>query len=658
MRIFFILAISFFLLQGVNAQSVVDSLERKLSGSEGKEKVQNLIELADAFSRSNPDKTLAYAEEAYKLAQSENELELMAESQKMIGFAYFYSYNFLKAADYLKQSLEIYKELNDKNNEAKNSQNIGLAYLQANQYDSAEIYLQQAYTLYADLEEPKEIAYCHTNLGLLHYFKSEYATALTHYNQASEIYKKLNDPINHANLLNRIAMTYWSLGINDKALAFALESIKEREKTAKPSQLATGYNNIGAIYKDLGENDKALEYYRKALVAFQLVGDSLGIPSAMTNIGSYFNQLNNLDSALYYYEKALTISEAVGDKLQSSKTKHNIGLVYKEMEQFDTAVTYIQDYLKYCKSIESKEGIAIANLNLGNIYLEKGELKKAEGFLNESLSVAKSLGQLRTLQSVYATRSKLQEREGDTQLAFAYYKLSSQLNDSIFNIEKAKTITEMETKYETERKEQENTLLKKDIELEKRKSSYLIVLSIILVLAGVVSIALFYFIRRNTLYKKKLTELESEQLRDKVDHQKRELASSTLTLSRNLEFMNSLAEDIAQLTEHVESDKAYASISRLIKKLEKQNSDKCWIEFETRFKEIHRSFYQKLHERFARLTSNDLRLCALLKMGMNTKEICSVTFQSVRAVETARLRLRKKLKIESSVNLSTFLQKV
>ena len=173
-----------------------------------------------------------------------------------------------------------------------------------------------------------------------------------------------------------------------------------------------------------------------------------------------------------------------------------------------------------------------------------------------------------------------------------------------------------------------------------------------------ISLALFYFIRKNAINKKKLAELESDRLSDQVAHQKRELAYGTLTLSRNLDFINSLIEDIKTLTEYVNNDNAFATIGRLIKKLEHQNSDSYWEEFEIRFQEIHRHFYAELHDNFSGLTTNDVKLCALLKMGMNTKEICSVTFQSIRAVEAARLRLRKKLNLASGKNLSVFLQKI
>jgi len=225
MRIHFILAISFFLLQPITAQSVSDSLENKLPDTEGKERIELLIGLADEYYSSNPAKALEYSEDAYQLSLSENELELTAESLRLIGFSHFYAYDFLEAAMYLTQSLRKYTDLGDEMKMAKISQNIGLAYLQANEYDSSGYYLNQAIKLYDELENLQEIAYCHTNLGLLSYMKSDYTDAFDHYNKASEIYKEIDDPDNNANLLNRIGMTYWSLGIHDKAIAFALESV-------------------------------------------------------------------------------------------------------------------------------------------------------------------------------------------------------------------------------------------------------------------------------------------------------------------------------------------------------------------------------------------------------------------------------------------------
>ena len=127
-------------------------------------------------------------------------------------------------------------------------------------------------------------------------------------------------------------------------------------------------------------------------------------------------------------------------------------------------------------------------------------------------------------------------------------------------------------------------------------------------------------------------------------------------MSRNLSFIRNLLTELKALSSHVDLEGlgTVKSISRSIQRLD---NDPAWEEFELRFHEVHNRFYDNLVNQFPSLTTNEVRLCALLKLGMNTKEISSVTFQNVRAIETARLRLRKKLGMESTEDLGSFLRK-
>ena len=81
-----------------------------------------------------------------------------------------------------------------------------------------------------------------------------------------------------------------------------------------------------------------------------------------------------------------------------------------------------------------------------------------------------------------------------------------------------------------------------------------------------------------------------------------------------------------------------------------------WEEFETRYQQVHEGFYEKIRERFPDLSPTEEKLCALLRLGMSSKEIAELSQQSVKSVEVARSRLRKKLNLtNTNVNLSTFL---
>ena len=78
-------------------------------------------------------------------------------------------------------------------------------------------------------------------------------------------------------------------------------------------------------------------------------------------------------------------------------------------------------------------------------------------------------------------------------------------------------------------------------------------------------------------------------------------------------------------------------------------------DFELRFKEVNAGFYESLNQMYPDLTPNEVRLCAFLKLNMSTKEISSITHQSVKSINMARFRLRKKLDIDRDENLISFL---
>ena len=92
-----------------------------------------------------------------------------------------------------------------------------------------------------------------------------------------------------------------------------------------------------------------------------------------------------------------------------------------------------------------------------------------------------------------------------------------------------------------------------------------------------------------------------------------------------------------------------------IKELESDNTQKVWKEFEMRFQNVHNDFYKRLINKFPDLSPNELRLCAFLKLNLNTKEISSITHQSINSIDIARSRLRQKLGLSKEENLISFL---
>jgi PAS domain S-box-containing protein len=152
-----------------------------------------------------------------------------------------------------------------------------------------------------------------------------------------------------------------------------------------------------------------------------------------------------------------------------------------------------------------------------------------------------------------------------------------------------------------------------------------------------------------------LLEKEKAELKRNLDYQTQQLSMKVTQLIEKSELANHI---ISQLSEIETNDETIAKrIRNLIFDIKTSSSDDFWIEFETTFGQINQSFYERLSEAYPNITKNDRKISAFLRMNLSTKDIANITHQSIRSIEMARSRLRKKLKLSRSENISTFLSK-
>jgi hypothetical protein len=158
-----------------------------------------------------------------------------------------------------------------------------------------------------------------------------------------------------------------------------------------------------------------------------------------------------------------------------------------------------------------------------------------------------------------------------------------------------------------------------------------------------------------SLEKDKL-ELEQENLSKKLELRNKEVISNIVLLQKKNEIISNIANTLLKVKLRISKENR-GVIEQCINELNDSTDDSAWREFEMHFNEVYESFFRKLDEINPELTLNDRRLCAFLKMKMNTKEIAALTHATTRSIEVARYRLRKKLGIhDTSTNLSTFLE--
>lgn len=149
---------------------------------------------------------------------------------------------------------------------------------------------------------------------------------------------------------------------------------------------------------------------------------------------------------------------------------------------------------------------------------------------------------------------------------------------------------------------------------------------------------------------KEIIRLKNLQLKQSVQLKSSELAASTMSLLKKNEVLNEVKN---MLNQQVLNESIKNPIINVIDKSLNQNDD--WELFQEAFNNADKEFLGKLRSAHSNLTNNDIRLCAYLRLNLNSKEIARLFNISPRSVEVKRYRLRKKMDLEHDKNLVDYI---
>ncbi|MHC1731719.1 MAG: triple tyrosine motif-containing protein [Bacteroidales bacterium] len=156
-----------------------------------------------------------------------------------------------------------------------------------------------------------------------------------------------------------------------------------------------------------------------------------------------------------------------------------------------------------------------------------------------------------------------------------------------------------------------------------------------------------------------IMQLRNERLQSDMKHKNKELATATYHIIQKNKFLNSLKQELLSMIQGTSNDSTSGELKRLIRKIDRDiQNENNWEVFDRYFDEVHQEFHSRLKQIHPDLTPGELRLCSYLKMNVSTKEIAPLMNISFRGVEISRYRLRKKLKLDRSVNITDYLMQI
>ena len=508
----------------------------------------------------------------------------------------------------------------------------------------------------------------HSQIGEILYYRGLYADAIGFYNESIKLFEAI--PIESRNekkislppwILVNIGNVYYinndfknaTIKYNEALLNFKLfDNIKN-----KNFGISTVYDNLGSIAELENDFELSIEYYSKAYeirkennkIEDLLVSEMHLMTVNMSqhnmfNVNKHFIEIEKL----YNQEK----NNYLYDDFSKSFTTRNYGYAYKHMgsyylkaekyevanEFFEKAQELLSDFPYELPSLQSK---------IAECYLGLKNYEKAIASANHNINLIKLNLFNKSKINNYKILEKIYYEKGDLNNLIKVKDSLLLISKSGYDLNISNKMSDLETNI---------VLSKKRSEINKSRIMYNTYLFILIICFTILAFSLVSLRLNFNLEKEKSKKILNEKIivENDLNHKKVELLNKSNFISQRNENLNHLLESV----DYIESNTSNTSIQIKQKIKDLLRTENLNDRFEKHFEDVYPGFFKSLIRYSSKLTQNDLRFCAYLKMNQSTDEIAKLTSISIRTVESKKYRVKKKFKIGKDQSLTGFIHSI
>ena len=366
--------------------------------------------------------------------------------------------------------------------------------------DSAIFYFNKALLYAKKINYKKGIAVSNNGLCHVYYRMGLLDNAINTCNECLVVAKQMND-------LAIIPDSYIALGniyLRQNDLKQALKYVLKVDSIHNTQELrqdiiAAAFQSIGIIYLELGQLNKSEEYFLKANNEFKKmpIDPTYYLHTTKWHLGEVYYKQGNLKKADSILLDSYDFFNEIKDNRTVAEISKYLGLMNLEFNKMNAAENYLLNAFNLHKEFQNEYEVSFAALELGKLYIKQEKPKKAIDILKHTLQYKTSQKNSFIKQEIYLILSKAYAKENIYNNAYVSLQNSARLKDSLQNVQNVVQISEIEEKYQSEKKEKEIVLLKSQNELaEQQKTNQR---NILLGGIGVSSLAglFFFFLYRN-----------------------------------------------------------------------------------------------------------------------------------------------------------------
>ncbi len=416
----------------------------------------------------------------------------------------------------------------------------------------------------------------------------------------------------------------------------AYEIYKDMPSAEFPGKQEYLYSLAGSYYR-YDDFTNTVKYMRMAVMADSMAFHDITV-TAYNTIGLCYRHMGVYDSSLRYFELALNSANGNSEKVWTGILSGNIGATYYQMGRVAEAIDLLEKNVTICMEVGEQKNAFTAECALIDCYLEQGNIEKASSCwkrLNDIDKIRDILSDFAIATTYYKVGSQLNRRLGNMESALVYADSALVAKDSasVAKIKSNNIMAQEKVAFVQRRQELDAMIAEKGRQTIIRNS-----LIGLIALAAIIGILI---INRSRLRQKQLVA---------------ELDAATLKLinySRSVNEKDEIIDEYNSKLEHLQKEEDEQADINIMAQLEGAIllTDEQWDDFRRLFEKVHKGFFANLRKKHPDLTPSEVRFMALSKLNLSPKEMASMLGVSPSTIRIYKYRIRKKLNLDKDDTL-------
>lgn len=344
-------------------------------------------------------------------------------------------------------------------------------------YSSADTTLKMLLSMVNITDDNSELAELMFNIANNYYNLSKYKSSIEYFQKAQYYFSLMGNKQGVAKCLSRMAIVVSNWGDYEEAIGL-LQNAREIYVNFEDDKGLADINlSLGIIMQEWNKLESALKYYQQAYKLFDSKNMKSDEVRVLLRIGDVFVLRKNYYDAIVFYKKAKKLESEINRRDLKSIILSNLGKAYYYLNQYDSALFYQSESLNITYLLGDGKQKAISYWIMGNTYFKLNENDSSIKYLLNSLLISQKIGNRKVELDALKSLADNYYTINNFNLAFQYLKKYQSLNELLFTDNTNRVLEELDIKYESNRRDIENKLLKQnnniqELQIEKEKNAH------------------------------------------------------------------------------------------------------------------------------------------------------------------------------------------